>query len=59
MATDAQEVLLNQHVDGQSDKKKHQPKATPPVTVPVGDPSVAVDPRRKDTDATGPGFSVN
>jgi len=59
MATDAQEVLLNQHVDGQSDKKKHQPKATPPVTVPVGDPSVAVDPRRKDADATGPGFSVN
>jgi len=53
MATDAQEVLLDQHVDGQSGKKKHQPKAAPPVTAP------AVDPRRKDVPTAAPGFSVN
>ncbi len=59
MGTDAQEVLLDQHVDGQSGKKKNQPKAAPPVTVPPGDPTVAIDPRRKDATAPAPGFSVN
>ena len=59
MGTDAQEVLLDQHVDGQSDAKKHQPKAATPVTAPAGDPTVAIDPRRKDANAPTPGFSVN
>ena len=61
MGTDAQEVLLDQHIQGESGKKKHQPKAAPPVTAPAGDPSVAVDPRRKDVAAAAPapGFSVN
>jgi pilus assembly protein CpaC len=59
MGTDAQELLLDKHVDGQSGKKKKQPQAAPPVTAPATDPSVALDPRRKDADATGPGFSVN
>ena len=59
MGTDAQEVLLDQHIDGQSGKKKNQPKAAPPVTAPAGDSTVAVDPRRKDADAAAPGFSVN
>jgi pilus assembly protein CpaC len=53
MGTDAQEILLDQHVDGQSGKKKHQPQAAPPVTAP------AIDPRGKDADPAAPGFSVN
>ncbi len=59
MGTDAQEVLLDQHTEGQSGKKKHQPKAAAPVTAPAGDPAVAIDPRRKDVAAAAPGFSVN
>jgi pilus assembly protein CpaC len=60
MGTDAQEILLDQSVDGQSGKKKNQPKAAPPVTAPASDPNVAIDPRRKDVaDAAAPGFSVN
>jgi pilus assembly protein CpaC len=59
MGTDAQEILLNQHVDGESGKKRPQPTAAPPVTVPPSDPTVAVDPRRKDAAAPAPGFSIN
>ena len=59
MGTDAQEILLNQHVDGESGKKRPQPTAAPPVTVPPSDPTVAVDPRRKEAAAPAPGFSIN
>ncbi len=59
MGTDAQEVLLNQHSDGQSGKKKKQPRAAAPVTAPAGDASVAIDPRRKDEAAAAPGFTAN
>jgi len=59
MGTDAQEVLLDQHIDGQSGKKKKQPKAAPPTNAPPTDPNVAIDPRRKDVAAAAPGFSVN
>jgi hypothetical protein len=51
--------LLNQHVDGESGKKRPQPTAAPPVTVPPSDPTVAVDPRRKEAAAPAPGFSIN
>jgi pilus assembly protein CpaC len=43
MGTDAQEVLLDQHSDSVSGKKRPKPVATPPVTSP----------------AVGPGFSAN
>ncbi|MDH7637510.1 type II and III secretion system protein family protein [Sphingomonas oryzagri] len=43
MGTDAQEVLLDQHSDSVSGKKRPKPVATPPVTQP----------------AVGPGFSGN
>ena len=59
MGTDAQEILLDQHSAGTSGKKKYQPQAAAPVTVPPTDAVVADDPRRKDPNTPAPGFSVN